>query len=120
LRITEGIFPRRRVCRKEIPDLPTLPSGPRRRINARVSPGAEAAAVMITCEQIEARKRRLEKLAKGFMREVVVTDEHDDPFLRVERVAYQKALRQAIAGCETARVVLAHATQRNAREGRQG
>jgi hypothetical protein len=75
---------------------------------------------MITWEQIEARKRRLEKLARGFMREAGILDEHDDPLLRVERQAYLKALRDAIAGLETARVVLAHATQRVAREGRQG
>jgi hypothetical protein len=65
--------------------------------------------VAITWEQIEARKKRLNALAMGFMREVGITDEHDDPFLRVERLAYQKALRDAIAGLETARVVLAKA-----------
>ena len=74
----------------------------------------------ITWEQIEARKRRLERLSRGLMKEAVIVDEHDDLFLRVERLAYLKALRDAIAGLETARVVLAHATQRVAREGRQG
>jgi len=53
----------------------------------------------------------------GFMREAGILDEHDDPLLRVERVAYQKALRDALASVETARVVLVHATQRNARGG---
>ena len=71
----------------------------------------------ITWEQIEARKRRLEKLAMGFLREAGILDEHDDPLLRVERVAYQKALRDALAGVETARVVLAKAAQRNKRGG---
>jgi len=61
-----------------------------------------------------------DELARGLAKETGLVDEHDDPFLRVERLAYLKALRDAIAGLETARVVLAHATQRNAREGRQG
>ena len=74
----------------------------------------------ITWEQLEARKKRLNELARGLAKETVLVDEHDDPFLRVERLAYQKALRDAIAGLESARVVLAHATQRVAREGRQG
>jgi hypothetical protein len=70
--------------------------------------------VAITWEQIEARKRRLERLSRGLMKEAVIVDEHDDPFLRVERLAYLQALRDAIAGLETARVVLAndvHITQ---------
>ena len=71
----------------------------------------------ITWEQIEARKRRLEKLAMGFLREAGILDEHDDPLLRVERVAYQTALRDALAGVETARVVRAKAAQRNKRGG---
>ena len=71
----------------------------------------------ITWEQIEARKRRLERLSRGLMKEAVIVDEHDDLFLRVERLAYLQALRDAIAGLETARVVLARAAQRNARGG---
>jgi hypothetical protein len=45
---------------------------------------------------------------------------HDDPLLYVERWEYLKALRDVIAGLEAARVVLAKAAQRVAREGRQG
>ena len=71
----------------------------------------------ITWEQIEARKRRLERLSRGLMKEAVIVDEHDDLFLRVERLAYLQALRDAIAGLDTARVVLARAAQRNKQGG---
>ena len=71
----------------------------------------------ITWEQIEARKRRLERLSRGLMKEAVIVDEHDDLFLRVERLAYLQALRDAIAGLETDRVVLARAAQRNKQGG---
>jgi len=73
--------------------------------------------VAITWEQIEARKRRLERLSRWMMKEAVIVDEHDDLFLRVERLAYLQALRDAIAGLETARVVLARAAQRNKQGG---
>ena len=69
---------------------------------------------MITWEQIEARIKRLGKLAMGLMKEVTIMDEHDDPLLFVERRTYLKAARDAIAGLETARIVLAKARQRNA------
>jgi hypothetical protein len=72
---------------------------------------------VITWEQIEARKKRLNELAMGLAKETVIVDEHDDPFLRAERLAYQKALRDALAGVEIARVTPAKATQRNARGG---
>jgi hypothetical protein len=42
---------------------------------------------------------------------------HDHPLLFVEHLAYLKAIRDALAGVETARVVLAKATQRNTRGG---
>ena len=72
---------------------------------------------MITWEQIEARIKRLGKLAMGLMKEVTIMDEHDDPLLFVKRRTYLKAVRDALAGVETARVVLAKATQRNTRGG---
>src|SRR5262249_29429229 len=81
---------------------------------ARVPRSGGSCAVAITWEQIEAGKRRLERLSRGLMKEAVIVDEHDDPCLRVERLAYLQALRDAIAGLEMARVVLAnevHITQ---------
>jgi len=94
-----------------------LRTAPGRHINARASPERSAAAVTITWEQIEARKKRLGELARGLVRETLRIEEADDPFHFVERWAYCKALRQAIAGCETARVVLARAARRNAMGG---
>jgi hypothetical protein len=69
--------------------------------------------VAITWEQIEARKKRLNEVAMGLGKEIVLLDEHDDPLLFVERQAYLKAIREALAGIETARVVLAKAAQRH-------
>ena len=71
----------------------------------------------ITWEQLEARKKRLNELARGLAKETVLVDEHDDPFLRVERQAYLKALRDAVAGLETARDALAKAARRNKQGG---
>ena len=68
---------------------------------------------MITWEQIEARIKRLGKLAMGLMKEVTIMDEHDDPLLFVKRRTYLKAVRDALAGVETARVVLAKARRRH-------
>jgi len=70
---------------------------------------------MITWEQIEARVKRLNKLSTGLAREGVHWKDnlHDHPLLYVEQLAYLKAIRAALAGVETARVVLAKATQRN-------
>ena len=72
----------------------------------------------ITWEQIEARKKRLNKLAIGLALEDVLwskDNRHDHPLLFVETRAYLKAIRDALAGVEAARVVLAKAKQRNER-----
>lgn len=50
----------------------------------------------ITWEQIEARKKRLNELARGLAKETVLVDEHDDPFLRVERLAYPPSQSPAV------------------------
>jgi hypothetical protein len=54
----------------------------------------------------------------GFLREVGVLDELDGPFLYVERLAYLKAIRDALAGVESSSVVLAKARQRHRDEAR--
>jgi hypothetical protein len=105
----------------EIPPLPTLPSGRRRRIYARVSPDG-VAAVPITWEQIERRIHRLNALTMGLMREGFIWTKdnlHDHPLLFVETRAYLKAIRDALAGVESARIVLAKARRRQARGGRE-
>jgi hypothetical protein len=99
-------------------DLPPLQSGPHPRINT-ASQSERAASAMLTWEDVAARKRRLVKLALGLQREIGIVGEHDDPLHFVERRAYLKALCDAIAGIETARVGLAQAEHRNARAERR-
>jgi hypothetical protein len=67
---------------------------------------------MLTIHDIRARERRLGELSRGLMKERVIIREAEDPFLYLERLAYLHALGDALAGVETARVVLAKALAR--------
>jgi len=67
---------------------------------------------MITAETLAARQRRLEKLTLGLAREVQLWKEGNDPLLFAERRDYLKAIQDALAGLDEARVVLARAGQR--------
>ena len=67
---------------------------------------------MISVADVAARVKRLDQLTRGLAKEVVIWDQHDDPLLFVERRAYLKAIRDALAGVESARVILAKARQR--------
>jgi hypothetical protein len=67
---------------------------------------------MITAEALQTRQRRLEKLTLGLAREVQLWKDGDDPLLFTERRAYLKAIQDALAGLDEARVVLARAGQR--------
>jgi hypothetical protein len=58
------------------------------------------------------RMRRLEELTRGLCREVALWKEGNDPLLYLERRAYLNAIQDALAGVESARVVLARASQR--------
>jgi hypothetical protein len=49
---------------------------------------------------------------RGLAKETVLVEECDDPLLYRERQDYRQALREALAGVEDARVVLAKARQR--------
>jgi hypothetical protein len=66
----------------------------------------------MTVDDLAARARRLDRLVRGLMKEVVVIREADDPLLYLERLACVEALRGAVAGLEGARVALAKALQR--------
>jgi hypothetical protein len=55
---------------------------------------------------------RLEDLARGLAKEVVLWKAANDPLLYVERKGYLTAIQDALAGVEAARVVLAKARQR--------
>ena len=66
----------------------------------------------MTLTDLKARVDRLQDLAVGLAKEVVLWKEGSDPLLYVERKAYLKAIQDALAGVEEARVVLARARQR--------
>jgi len=61
---------------------------------------------------LTARVHRLDELMRGLAREVALWKEGNDPLLYAERRAYLKAIQDALAGVEAARVVLARAQQR--------
>jgi hypothetical protein len=61
---------------------------------------------------LTARCRRLNDLHIGLQREMALIGEGNDPLLYRERQDYLAALRDAVHGLESARVVLAKARQR--------
>jgi hypothetical protein len=61
---------------------------------------------------IRARHTRVAQLSRGLAKEVVVIKDAEDPLLYVERRDYLRALQDALAGVESARVVLAKALHR--------
>ena len=75
---------------------------------------------MIHEADVEKRLRRLEELTRGLSREVSLWKEGNDPLLYLERKAYLNAIQDALAGVETARVVLARALQRIGPSQRRG
>lgn len=66
----------------------------------------------MTLEAMKARVRRLDELARGLAKEGQVLRQANDPLLYRERQDYLKAVREALAGVEEARVVLARVVQR--------
>jgi hypothetical protein len=67
--------------------------------------------MQLTLVDIRARIARLERLEKGFAREVA-QQRDDDLLLFGERRQYLKAIQDALAGAEAARVVLAGVVKR--------
>lgn len=67
---------------------------------------------MITLADMTARIERLDELMRGLAREVFLWKEANDPLLYLERKAYLDAIQDALAGIESARVVLAQARRR--------
>jgi hypothetical protein len=61
---------------------------------------------------LKTRVERLDGLARGLAKEVVLWKEGGGPLLYLERKAYLSAIQDALAGVESARVVLAQARQR--------
>jgi hypothetical protein len=73
----------------------------------------------MTLRDLTARVRRLNDLSRGLAKEVVLWKECNDPLLYLERRAYLGPIRDALAGMEEARAVLAKARQRLERENGQ-
>jgi hypothetical protein len=71
----------------------------------------------MTLADLAARVRRLDELTRGLAKELALWKDGNDPLLYLERQAYLKAIQEALGGIEAARVVLAKARQRTAREG---
>lgn len=71
----------------------------------------------ITVGSVEARLHRLERLSRGLALEIEYVREADDPLLYLERRGYLDALRDALVGVESARVVMSCAVGR-LRQGR--
>jgi hypothetical protein len=67
---------------------------------------------MIGLAEVAARVRRLEELTRGLAKEVALWKEGNDPLLYLERKSYLNAIQDALAGVDSARVVLARAAQR--------
>ena len=63
-----------------------------------------------------ARVRRLDELARGLAKELTLWKDGADPLLFLERKVYLGAIQDALAGVESARVVLAKASQRLEKE----
>jgi hypothetical protein len=66
----------------------------------------------MTREDMMARVRRLDQLARGLAKEVALWRKGDDPLLYLERKAYLGAIQDALAGAEAARVILAKVCHR--------
>lgn len=61
---------------------------------------------------VTARVKRLDQLARGLAAEVGIWKKGKDPLLYVERQAYLNAIQDALAGIESARVVLVRVKER--------
>jgi hypothetical protein len=61
---------------------------------------------------LAARVQRLDRLSRGLAREVMLWKTSHDPLLYLERKEYLKAIQDALAGVESARMVLVRVRQR--------
>jgi len=66
----------------------------------------------MTWNDLQARVRRLDQLARGLAKEVSLWKSGNDPLLYLEREAYLGGIQDARSGVEAARVALAKAWQR--------
>jgi hypothetical protein len=75
-------------------------------------------ATRLDLNDLRKRVQRLEELSRGLAREILLWRECNDPLLYRERQDYLKAIREAWAGVEGARVLLAKARQRLEKQAR--
>jgi hypothetical protein len=61
---------------------------------------------------LKGRIARLDRLARGMAKEVTLWKGGNDPLLFAERRMYLRAIQDALAGAEEARVVLARVVKR--------
>ncbi len=66
----------------------------------------------MTITDLRARIRRLDELARGLAKEVLLWEKGNDPLLYGERQKYLRGIQNALSGIEAARVVLVQARQR--------
>jgi len=71
-----------------------------------------AGVQLMNLADLAARVRRLNELGRGLAKEATLWKACDDPLLYLERKAYLNAVQDALAGVESARVVLVKACQR--------
>jgi hypothetical protein len=82
-------------------------------ITLEVSRPCRGGRGVISLASLSERVRRLEELTLKLAREVQLWKACDDPLLNVERRAYLKAIQDALAGLDEARVILVQAQQRH-------
>jgi hypothetical protein len=75
---------------------------------------------MITLADVVARISWLDELVRTLAKELTSWKVESDPLFYVERQAYLNAIQTALKCIETARVVLARASQRNRTENSEG
>jgi hypothetical protein len=68
--------------------------------------------VQLQLRDLRGRIARLDRLARGLAKEVTMWRGGHDPLLFAERRQYLKAIQDALAGAEEARVVLARVVKR--------
>jgi hypothetical protein len=68
--------------------------------------------MQLQARDLKGRIARLDRLARGLAEEVTLWKGGNDPLLFAERRMYLKAVQEALAGAEEARVVLARVVKR--------
>jgi hypothetical protein len=68
--------------------------------------------MQLQVRDLKGRIARLDRLARGLAKEVALWREGNDPLLFAERRMYLKAVQNALAGVDEAKVILVRAVKR--------